>query len=183
MAKHVSPDRRVEREAMHAIADAVDQHGRRAVNDVASRDLLIARLQQPARSVARSGVGGPFQNRERRAHRDIHVDVRRAIERIEHDGVFGLVRGMRNRDRVLVFLGGENADALAITERVAEHVVGVHVEFLLDLSLDVRRAVFAKDVGQARAADPRRNHLRGQGDARQEPREFARRAGEPLLVL
>ena len=48
ITQHVGTHRRIEREAVHAVAGAVDQNRRRAVDDVAGRNLLHARLQAPS---------------------------------------------------------------------------------------------------------------------------------------
>ncbi len=42
---------------------------------------------------------------------------------------------------MVVLLGGEDADALADAQAVKEHVVGVDVELLLDLALNVDLAL------------------------------------------
>ena len=49
VAEHVGADGRIEREAVHAVAGAVDQHRRGAVDDVAGGDLLGCPAAGPRR--------------------------------------------------------------------------------------------------------------------------------------
>ena len=60
----------------------------------------------------------------------------------------------------------QNADALMDAEAVEHGFVGIDVELLLHLALDVDLAVRARDIGQAGAADLGLDQLGGQGDAR-----------------
>ena len=79
----------VEREAVYAVADGEHEHRGRAVDREAGRDLAASRAAgRPARR-ARRCVGRlrAAQHREDRADRDVDVDVRRAVERVEQQQV------------------------------------------------------------------------------------------------
>src|SRR5205814_1875659 len=64
-----------------------------------------------------------------------------------------------------------------------QRLVGDLVELLHRFALDVLLAHRAEYVGQAGAADLVGDDLRGQGDARQQPREFARGARVVAALL
>ena len=68
-------DRRIEREAVHALAGRVDQHGAGPVDNVARRDLAAAQLQHVAQLAARSRAD-LLEHRKDRPHGYVHIDVR-----------------------------------------------------------------------------------------------------------
>ena len=55
---------------------------------------------------------------------------------------------MRDHDRVVVLLRGQNPDALPEAQAVEQNLVGVDVELLLGLTLDIDDAFAPQDIGQ-----------------------------------
>ncbi|MPN28695.1 hypothetical protein SDC9_176140 [bioreactor metagenome] len=86
----------VEGEAGYPLADRQHQHGGRAVDRVTGRNLVAAGLQEIRRGsiLARRRR---TQDREDRADGDVHVNVGRAIQRVEHQQV--LAAGVASRQR------------------------------------------------------------------------------------
>ena len=129
---------------MRAVAHREHQHRGRAVHREPGRDLRAARLQEgllvgfavaPARGRLRAA-----QHREDRADRDVHVDVGRAIQRVEEQQVLALREVRRDRVRVLHLLGGERGEVAAPFVGLEQDLVREHVELLLHLALHVVRA-------------------------------------------
>src|SRR5690606_15056594 len=79
-------DLAVEGERVRAVADGQHQRGLRAVDAVARGDLGGARLQV-VRVGGRDHAFRAAQHREDGADRDVDVDVRRTVERIEQQQV------------------------------------------------------------------------------------------------
>ncbi|MNT25957.1 hypothetical protein D3C72_1615030 [compost metagenome] len=77
---------RIEGEAVDAVADGQHQHGGGAVERIAGSHLGRAGLQEV---LLRHGVRpfGRAQHREDAAHRDVDIDVRGTVERVEHQQV------------------------------------------------------------------------------------------------
>ena len=90
---------------------------------------------------------------------------------------------MADDDRVLVFLGGDNADALAFFEAIDQRVVGVNIELLLHLALDVYLVGGAENIDERRPADLRLDHLGGQDQAGHQPLQLGMRALDMRLLL
>ena len=114
MAEHECPHGRIECEAVHAAAGAIDQHGRGAIDDITSGHLPRAALQYfVARDGAVEPFGGAAQNRKRRANAHVDVDVRRAVQWIENHDILGVRRAAVGQQRLLVFLRGHHRHAFA----------------------------------------------------------------------
>ena len=173
----------IERESMHASSDAVDENGGRPIDHIARRHLFGTGLHEPPFDIVIIGVFGTSQDREGGSHTHAHVDVRRSIEGIEDDGVLGIGGGVLNGDGGFVLFGGENADVFAHTQVVVQHVVGVDVEFLLDFPLHVHGPMLAENVAETGTLDLGLDHLGGQRNPREQPREFARGSGKLALIL
>src|SRR5690349_4564264 len=90
---------------------------------------------------------------------------------------------MRDDERVLVFLGRQNPDAIAHTEAMEQHVIRVNIQLLLHLTLHVRCALRPEDIRKTGAAHLGFDHLGGEGDSRKEPGELARSGRKTLLPL
>ncbi len=75
----------VEREDVRAGAHRERERGLRAVDDVARGELLLAGLKEGRGMLRRRAVARRGQDREDRADRDVRVDVRRAVERVDGD--------------------------------------------------------------------------------------------------
>jgi hypothetical protein len=100
------------------LAEACDERGLRPVDQVAGRQEVVAAAQE-ARLRRRFGR----IDAEDRADRDVDVDVRGAVERVDGDGE---AAGGVERGGLGELLGGVPADAGA-SERGAEDVVGDEV--------------------------------------------------------
>ena len=175
-------DRGVEREAVHALASGVDQHRARAVEDVPGRRLAIPRLQAVTLGRALLLAGDAAVDREDRADRDVDVDVHRAVERIVEQHVLALLLP-RAHARRLVLLGGGDAHAPGVLDRVAHRLVGEHVELLLQIAGHVEGAAAAEDVGQTRPAHLARDDLRREAQVVEQVGELARSLRvEPFLL-
>jgi hypothetical protein len=60
-----------------------------------------------------------------------------------------------------------------VAQKLQQCLVGDDIELLHRLALDIRFARHANDAGQTRAPHLRRDNLRGQGNAREQPRELS----------
>ena len=60
---------------------------------------------------------------------------------------------MGDDEGMFVFFGSQNSNALPHAEAVEQDFIGVDIQFLLDLSLDIRLAARPKNVGEAGATD------------------------------
>src|SRR6185312_3328261 len=100
VAQNVSADGGIEREAEDPVAGGVDQHCGRPINNVSGGDLFSAALQYRA-AMAAFCCGGAAENRKNRSDVYIDVDIRRAVERIEHTGVFAAFGFPIERDGLL----------------------------------------------------------------------------------
>ena len=134
----------------------------------------MAGLQHVGQRVARAGrVGLAAQDRKDRADADVHVDVARAVERIEDDDVLAVLAVALDDDRLLVLLRSHDRHVAAVAQAVQQRLVGEHVELLHRLALHVLLAGRAEDVDQPGPADLRGDDLGGQRDAGQQPGELA----------
>ena len=95
----------VQREAVRALAYREHQHRRWSVQRVSRGDLLASRAAENPRSLARR-ARRMAQNGKDRRHRNVYVDVRRAIERIENQQIAAALEFLRNGVGLLEFLGG-----------------------------------------------------------------------------
>ena len=175
-------DRRIEREAVHALARRVDEHRARAVDDVARGDLTAARLQHVFELAVPAARDLPNDG-EDRADRHVDVDVRRAVERIEQQAVLAALEVLGNLDDARLFLGRHGAQPAAVVHRLDDDLVGEHVELLLHLALHVLVVGGAEDVGEPRAADLVGDHLGGERQVVQDARELTRRFRVVALFL
>src|SRR5947209_8773850 len=90
-------DRWIERESVRALAGGVHQHGARPIEDVARGNLAAARLQHVLELTV-AAARDLADDREDGADRDVHVDVRRAVERIEEQAVLAALERLGNLD-------------------------------------------------------------------------------------
>ena len=68
-------------------------------------------------------------------------------------------------------------------DAVAHRLVGEHIQFLLHLALDIDRAEFAEDVGEAGAPHLAGDDLGGEAEVVQQVRQLPRGLGvEPFLL-
>ena len=181
MGEEEVADARVEGEAVRAVPRGVDQHRVRAVQRIAGRDLL------PAGEVQRLGerlaaARGPAVHREDRADRHVHVDVRRAVQRVHEHDVLALVGVADNAFGPFHFLGDHLGDELAVGKGFEKRLVRDFVQLLDDLALHVEATGRAERVGQPGHAQPPRNTLGGQRNLGQQDGKLAGRAGMALLL-
>ena len=175
-------DRGLEREAVHAVAGGVDQHGARAVHDVAGAQLAVSRLQAVLKRAA-AFARHASQHREDGADIDVGVDVRRAVQGVEVEHV--LARGLilRRRHDVLVLLRDQHGELAGPAQHAVERLVRELVEPLHLLAVHVLAPGVAQDVHQARADDLGVDHLGRERDVGEQLGELAGRLGvQPLLL-
>ncbi len=159
---HEAADLAVQREGMRAVADRQHQHRARAVRGVAGADLGGARLQEVF--VARRGdVVRAAQHREDGADRDVHVDVRAAVQRIEQQQIVAALEGVGNRLAVVHLFRRQAGEVAAPGVGFEQDVVRQHVELLLRLALDVAGTGITEHTAQCTLADRDRDGLAGAG--------------------
>ena len=146
-------DRRIEREAVHALPGRVHEHRAGAVDHVARGDLSPARLQHVLH-LAVPAARDLLHDGEDRAHRHVDVDVRRAVERIEEEAVLAALEAVGDRDDPGLLLRRHGAQPAAVVHRLDDRVVGEDVELLLDLALHVRRARWRRGCRRGRRGAP-----------------------------
>ena len=168
---------------MDAIARTVDQDRGRSVHDIPRGDLLAARLQHPAFWIIEPDSRWTAENGERRPHAHVDIDVGGTVQRVEDDGVVGILRIVVHQDRLFVFFGRQHPDALAYAQKMGQRLVGIHIKLLLELALHVDVAVHSENVGQTGPPHLSLDQFGGHRDPRQQHRELAGRSGTTDLVL
>ena len=152
-----SPRLAIEREAVRAAADGQHQHRRRAVDRVAGRHLRGGRAAGSRPHGGRRSRRACAQHREDRADRDVDVDVRRAVERVEHQQVLAAPVSRRNRQRLLDLLRRHRRHAAAPLVHVAAITSLASTSSRFCASPCALSAPCAAEVAAERAA---RGHLR-----------------------
>ncbi len=171
-------DGRIEGEAVDAVSSRVDEHRRRAVDDVACRHLVAPRLQRVLHRDAPEVIIRNLIDGENGADGHVHVHVARSVERIEQDHVLALAAVEEQRDGFGVLFGADEAHLAAASERPHELLVGEHVELFLDLALHVHvPGVAEKVVDETSLAHVAVDDLGGHGEVAEEARELSLRAG------
>src|SRR5579883_238091 len=180
MAQDVGADGGIEREAEDSAAGAVHKNRRRPVDHVSGGDLLDTRLKDGrfGSHFGRTAVDGKDGTDV-----DVDVDVGRAIERVENDGVFAGALLAIEGDRLLVFFRDERGDGIAQPEAMQQRIVGINIKLLLLLTLYVDFADIAEDIEQARAADFGLGHFGGEGESGEQPGESSAGMREALLFV
>ena len=102
------------------------------------------------------------QDREDRPDRDVDVDVRRAIQRVQQHQIVAGRAG--HLVRAVEFLGGDAGHRAGPGQRLQEGVVGQHVELFLRLAGGVGGFGRAQHAGQGTARERRRNLPAGGAD-------------------
>ena len=116
----------------------------------------------------------PAIDAEDGSYRRVHVDVRRAVERVEEDGVLTHWILGWNRYDVIIFFRAHHTDSAGVLQAILQRLVGENVQLLLLLTLDVLNAGRAQNVHQAGTADRRGDDLGRQADVVQEVLQLAR---------
>ena len=173
---------RIEREAVRPLPRGVHHHGARAVEDVAGRHLTAPRLQHVLHLATRAARDLP-EHGEDRTHGHIHVDVRRAVERIEEQHVLAVAEAFGDLDDVGLFLRRHGAQPPAVIERLDDDFVGDDVELLLHFALHILAHRRAEDIGEAGAAHLVGDHLAGERHVVEDAGQFTRRLREHALLL
>ncbi len=153
----------VEREHVHAVADGQHQGGLRAVDSVAGGDLVGAGLHEVGLGHGLARLGH-VQHREDGADRDIDVNVRRAVQRVEHQQVFALRVAVGNLVERFHFFRRHRGEVAAPFVGVEQHFIGDHVQLLLGFALDIAGAGRAQHAGEGALADGVGNGLAGARD-------------------
>ncbi len=127
---------------------AIDQYGRRTVENVASRHLPATALQKVIhRGLRADGRHAPVDGKDG-ADRHVDVDVGGTIEGVHGHHVFGVVvSGINN---LFFFFRNDRAGFTPVFQCAAEADVGNHIEFLLAFALHVLNAHAAGEVDQTR---------------------------------
>ena len=168
---------------MHAMARCIHQDGRRSVHHIACRNLRVSRLQDRRLQVWAMVGWQPTQHTEDSSDVDINIDVRRAIQRIEHDDVFAGFNGAVESHRLFILFAHQRSHGIAQAEAVQQSLVGVHVELLLLLALNIRLAHCTEYITQPSRANLRLDHLGSKSNSAEQPAESSSRLADLLLLL
>jgi hypothetical protein len=141
-------------------------------------------LQKVGTRAARA-FGHPLLNGPDGADGDVHVDVRRSVERVQGERVLAgtMLRRLVRVDQILVLLGGDHRDVAIPREGVDELRVRVDVQPLHVFALYVRVARRPENIEEARLVDLAADDLRGEDDSGEDLGELARRRRELTLLL
>ena len=176
-------DARVIGEAVHAIAGGVDQHRGRTIHHIARGHLRAARLQKVFQRHRRAHRRHPPVDGKDGAHRHVHVDVGRTVQRIGQHDVLGIAVLLAvEGDEVLFLFRRKACHVVASKEGRADRLVREHVQFLLLLALHVLGAGVTQNlVNQTSPIDVTVDDLGRQSDGRQNAAQIA--AGMRVLSL
>ena len=163
------PDRRIEREAVRALAGREHEDRRWAVEHVARRGDLATRTQRIGEARPRELRLLAAKDREDGPDADVRIDVARAVERIEQHDILAVVIGA---GRLFELLAPDDAAVAAALEDVDEHVVAERVELLDLLALHVDLAGVPEQIGQTGGTDARVDDADGERDVVEERREL-----------
>src|SRR5690606_1860620 len=131
-------DLAIECETVRSLADREHELRAGSVERVAGSDLFRARLQivggrrRAAALIAQYGEDG--------ADGHVHLDVRGAVERIEHQQVTAAPQLALDRDGLFVLFGEHAGDEAAPFAVVDEELVREHIEAVLLFALHMHRA-------------------------------------------
>ena len=183
VGEDVLAERRVERETVDAVGEREDEDRARAVDRVPRADQLPRRLQQVLETADPLRRADPAIDAEDRPHGDRDVDVRRAVERVEEDGVGRRLVVGGEADRHRQFLRPDGADDAGAGQRLDHRVVGELVEARDRLALDVPAAGQPEQAAEPRRVDFAGDDLRRQSQPFDEGREGAGGLGKVALGL
>ncbi len=176
-------DGRIEREQVHPVSHRVHEHGARTVDDVAGGDLAVARLHTIRHRSGSVAFRDPLVNREDGTDGNVHVDVRRAVQRIVEEYILARVPLLGNGYRITFFLRRHHAHASREADGLLDRLVGDNIELLLLFALHVSRAEGTEHVHQAGPSHIPGDHLRRECDVVEQISEVAGGLGvHPLLL-
>ncbi len=142
-------DLAVQCEFIDAGAHGQHQQRLRAIDGIAGRHLAGAGLQEIGLGHVAPGAGlGRAQHRKDRADRQVHVDVARPVDGIEHQQVFALGETARNGMERFHFFRRHRGQLPAPFVGIEQQVVGDHVQLLLHFALDVFTAQRTQHIAQ-----------------------------------
>ena len=171
------PYRRIERKTVHAVARGVDQHCRRAIRNIACRNHLTALLQKVLDTRSATHRREATVDRENGAQRNIYVDVRRAVQRIDADDVFGFVAQSSLKTMTSSFSSEAMPQHSPLARNSSMKCCCIEVELLLLFTLNVDRPHTADDVDQACFVDLAIDLFGCNADVEQNARKFTLGAG------
>jgi hypothetical protein len=128
--------RRIQRKSIDSFARSINQHCRRTIDHITRSYLLRAFLQHIFKGSAAPHRFSPVDRKDG-AYRNIAIDIRGAVERIDTNNIFGIF-GYRGIDdhQVIFFFGSHDAALAATGQRTDELRVGKYIQLLLTLALD-----------------------------------------------
>ena len=150
---------------MDSAPDRVNQHGAGAIENVASGQLLVTRLQQVG-GFTRLVVAFLLTNGEDGSHIEVNINVGGTVDRVIKQGIatdraiFGNVIG------VLHFLGSQATNQATLLKHRDKNIVGVEIHLFDGLALDVGAAREAQRIfHQTRSAQVASDELARQGNS------------------
>src|SRR5581483_1289994 len=93
------------------------------------------------------------QDRKYRSNRNVDIDIRGPVQRIEEKDVLSTFVVRRNFEDTLVLFAGHSAEVPAVVHRAIDHGVGEGVEFLDDLALNINVPRRAERIDEPRLPD------------------------------
>jgi hypothetical protein len=172
----------IQGEAVDAVTGGQHQHGVGTVQRIASAHLLGAGLQE----VLGGRVGHAFrttQDGEDGADGDVHVDVGRAIQRIEGNQVLAARELGRDGEHVVHLFRCHTGQMAAPAQRIQHDVIGDDVQLLLRFTLDVLAAGTAQHTDQRALVDLMGDLLARGHDVAQQAGEVTGGAGDGALFF
>ena len=125
----------IERKAVYTAPERQHDHRARAVHCETGRDLIGAGLKKSGS--ASFAYVCRLKNRKDRSNRNVHVEVRRTVEGVECKEIGASFVSVRYRVRFRQLFRGHPTERATISALVQHDVVRDHVEWLLELSLNV----------------------------------------------
>src|SRR5215468_3244324 len=122
-------------------------------------------------------------NREDGADAGIDVDIRRSVQRIEHQNVLPFFTAVRYRDYIGGLFGSHHAEMAAMAHRGTDGMLREFVQFLNRLTVNVDFPCFPKNLYEAGFVDFTGDDFCGESQACEECRKIASGSRmQPLFV-
>ena len=138
----------IQGKSIHTVTGGIDQHGGRTVDDITCGHLMHALLEAVTQKTG-TLLRNPTINRKNSSHRNIHINIRRPIQGVHQNGVFGIGRNSTlNGGDFIVLFGRKNAAFTPGFEGRLELLIGKEVQFFDRLALDIGFAGIAQDIDQ-----------------------------------
>ncbi len=172
----------VQGEHGHSMPYGEHELGLRAIDAIAGGNLLAAGLEKMLLGDV-GGVFGNLQHGKDGADGDVHVDIGRAIERVEQQQVFAARVVLGDREHGVHFFRGHGGQMSAPLVGVDQHIVGDDVELLLHFALHVAGAGGAEHVAQCAFVHGDADAFAGAGDHFDEQAQLGRDDAVLALLL